>query len=329
MSSTRRFSADEIGAAADVLAAGGTVAFPTETVYGLGADAADAGAVAKIYEAKGRPIGHPLIVHVATSEAAWTWARVVDERARALADAFWPGPLTLILPRSDKAAAITVGDLDSVGLRVPGHPVARQLIEAFDRATGGDGAGVAGPSANRFGRVSPTTADHVVADLDGRIDGVVDGGSSAVGVESTIVELVDDRVVLLRHGGVTPDEISEVLVTAGLDGVVVDGTAGESRAAGMLASHYAPNASVVVVESLDGFELLESDGVIASAPIEHSPAIVLGADADGYAAQLYASLRTLDDHDSVDRIVVVAPNEGRLAAAVADRLAKAAAPRPG
>ncbi len=332
MTATQRLGADQLDEAADLLARGGVVAFPTETVYGLGANAADADAVAKIYEAKGRPIGHPLIVHVGTADAAWTWVREVSEAARVLAEAFWPGPLTLILPRNDKAADITVGGLDSVGLRVPGHPLARALIERLGDVMGDIGAGLAGPSANRFGHVSPTTAAHVLDDLDGRIEVVLDGGPSRVGVESTIVELVDERITVLRPGGVTVAQLRDALRSGGVTNDVLvesalDGSAGESRAAGMLASHYAPDSPVVVVGSLDDVELTSADAVVGPEPVEHRPSVALGTTPADFAVEMYAALRRLDEMAEVERIVVVRPPDGPMIAAVLDRLVKASAPR--
>lgn len=332
MTITPRFGEDQVDEAAELIVRGGVVAFPTETVYGLGADAADHDAVAKVYSAKGRPIGHPLIVHVASADDAWSWAREAPPTARALADAFWPGPLTLILPRNDKAAAITVGGLDTIGLRVPGHHLARRLIMAVDARSGGAGAGLAGPSANRFGHVSPTTAAHVLDDLDGRIDGVLDGGACRVGVESTIVEAVGGRLSLLRPGGVTLDELEAALRHAGLDDAItvessLDGSAGESRAAGMLTSHYAPDAPVVVVADLDDVVLGPADAVIGPGPVAHEPSVALGERPAEFATEMYRALRDLDAMEGVRRIVVVRPGDGPMIAAVLDRLAKASAPR--
>ena len=181
----------EIVRAAEILRAGGLVAFPTETVYGLGADAASAAAVARLYAAKGRPPKHPVIVHFANSQSAFSFAREVPAAARKLAERFWPGPLTLILKRSAKAKDFVTGGQDSVGLRVPSHPVAQSLLREF-------GGGVAAPSANEFGMVSPTTAAHVREDLAGKVDLVLDGGASEVGIESTIVDVSGPAVVLLR-----------------------------------------------------------------------------------------------------------------------------------
>lgn len=326
----------EVGAAA--LRAGRLVAFPTETVYGLGADAANPAAVRAVFEAKGRPAGHPLIVHVASLEEARRWMAEPDpateRRLTALAGRFWPGPLTIVVPRSDRVAPEAVGGRPTIGLRVPAHPVALGLLRAF-------GGGVAGPSANRFGRVSPTTAAHVVADLDGRVSVVLNGGPTAVGVESTIVDLVGPGPLLLRPGGVSAAELE-----AALGEPVPDGRSGEARASGMLASHYAPRASVALVEPTDlaaavtaavaaaraergedGRSGVGVVGVIAPVAVGQQPSWVLPDEAAGYARQLYAALRAADAA-GVDHLIVVPPSHGPLLDAVLDRLTKAAAPRP-
>ena len=322
--STQRFGSEQIAEAAALLASGETVAIPTETVYGLAGDAADDAAVEKIFAAKGRPAGHPLIVHVASFDHVSGWADVSDPRAARLAEAFWPGPLTLILPRTDRVSPLVVGGRTTVGVRVPDHPVARALLDAFSSVGSG---GVAAPSANRFGHVSPTTAEHVLDDLDGRIGAVLDGGEARVGVESTIVELVAGRPpMLLRPGGVSVAELE-----AALGELVVDGRAGESRAAGMMTSHYAPRASVEVVTSLADAVLDGSTAVIGPVDIETigtASAVVLplADDAEAFAAGLYAALRAADEL-GVERIVVVPPTSGSLLPAVMDRLHKAAADR--
>ena len=318
---TERLGPEDHVIAARILAAGGTVGLPTETVYGLAADASDDGAVAKIFAAKGRPAGHPLIVHVASAERVDAWADASDRRVQLLAEAFWPGPLTLILPRTDLVSPLVVGDRSTVGVRVPDHPVARAVLEAFAEIGSG---GVAAPSANRFGHVSPTTAGHVLDDLDGRIDAVIDGGTASVGVESTIVELVGDVATLLRPGGISVQHLEAVLQEP-----IVDGRGGASRAAGMMASHYSPSAEVVVVPR----ELVDASMVDATAAVigpvettELQPALSLWLpeDAAGYAAGLYGALRAADAL-GVERIVVVPPTTGPLLDAVLDRLAKASA----
>jgi L-threonylcarbamoyladenylate synthase len=305
---------NDLDRAVDALRGGRLVAFPTETVYGLGADASNSSAVGRVFVAKGRPAGHPLIVHVADSSALDAWAVEVDRRAWLLADTFWPGPLTLVLRRSDRVAPEVVGGRDTVGLRVPDHPVTLELLRRF-------GGGVAGPSANRFGHVSPTTARHVADDLDGSVDLIIDGGPARVGVESTIIEVVDDWVTLLRPGGVTAAEVEDVLGQR-----VVDGRGGESRASGMLTSHYAPRAPVTL---WDGDRtLFTRDTVVVSAGgFEHDGHVIeLPSDAAGFAGGLYAALRRADALGA-EHIMIKPPIEGPLLPAVLDRLAKAAAPR--
>lgn len=316
---------EDVALAAEALAAGKLVAFPTETVYGLGADASNADAVAKIFGAKGRPSGHPLIVHMADMADLDRFGTAVSPMARKLGAAFWPGPLTVVAARSEMVAPETTGGLDTVGLRVPDHPVTLAMLRAF-------GGGVAGPSANRFGSVSPTTASHVMDDLGSVIDFVIDGGPSRVGVESTIVDTTGPAPALLRPGGISVVEIEGALGTA-----VVDGRSGETRAPGMLASHYAPDVAVELVEQADLEQALaEARGAGVSVGVikpETGPAAeptvqswLLPADAAGYAAQLYRTLREADRH-GLDRLLVVPPQSGLLLDAVTDRLQKAAGPR--
>ena len=316
---TRHLDPTEYTVAVDLLAAGALVAIPTETVYGLAARADRPDALAAIFEAKGRPAGHPLILHLAEAAELDRWA-VADDRARALAAAFWPGPLTMVLPRTDAVDDVVTGGRPTVGVRVPDHDLARAVIAAA-------GTALAAPSANRFGAVSPTEAAHVLADLDGRIAAVLDGGASRVGVESTIVELLPGQPpTLLRPGGISLVEMEAVLGEP-----VADGRSGESRAAGMLASHYAPNATVVVADSADDLAPADGDGWIVPdgarpSAVGDVPVIELADGAAGYAAGLYRALRMLD-RAGVERIVVVPPTDGPLVDAVRDRLAKAAGPR--
>src|SRR4051812_4625673 len=231
---------DLVARAVDALRAGELVAFPTETVYGLGADAANPDAVRRLFAVKGRPTDHPVIVHLARAAQLDELGRAVPAVARDLGDAFWPGALTIVVARDpDRVAPEVTGGRPTVGLRVPDHPLAHALLGAF-------GGGVAAPSANRFGRVSPTTAAHVRADLGTDVDLVVDGGPCTVGVESTIVDCTTDPPTLLRHGAITIDALA---ATAGTP--VVDGTAGPSRAPGMLESHYAPLAAVELARGTD------------------------------------------------------------------------------
>ncbi len=311
-----------IAEAAALLRAGALVAFPTETVYGLGADATDGRAVAGIYAAKGRPSFNPLIAHVADLAAAEREG-VFDADARRLAEAFWPGPLTIVVP---KAAGCSVSDLacaglDSVALRVPAHPIARELMQATGRP-------VAAPSANRSGRVSPTTAAHVWEDLNGRIDAVVEGWSTPVGVESTIVACLGGDPVLLRPGGVTRAEIERVLGRP--LGTAAD-TPDRPLAPGLLLSHYAPKAQV----RLDASHIMPGEAALlfggaeppgldgAKARLDLSPK----GDLAEAAANLFAFMRRLDLTGASAIAVVPIPEEG-LGEAILDRLRRAAAPRP-
>lgn len=330
--------------AAAALDRGALVAFPTETVYGLGADASSPTAVERIFAAKGRPRGHPLIVHLGRALAATDDlgglgpAAGLGPDARSLAAAFWPGPLTLIVARGPRVAPEATGGRDTVGLRVPDHPLTLDLLDRFGR-------GVAGPSANRFGSVSPTTADHVIDDLGDRVEFVLDGGPCRVGVESTIVDTTGPEPALLRPGGISAVEIEAVLGRP-----LVDDRTGESRASGMLASHYAPDVTVELVEPADlaarvpeaaaatgGGPPSGPVGVIAPTSVIDAgrrqtgllPADTIWSlpdDAAGYAARLYAALREAD-RAGLGRLLVVPPTEGDLRDAVLDRLVKAAAPR--
>lgn len=304
----------EIRKAAELLRAGGLVAFPTETVYGLGADASSSSAVARLYAVKGRPADHPVIVHFDSMQRALAWARDVPEQARTLAQRFWPGPLTLILKRSAKAGDFVTGGQDNVGLRVPSHPVARQLLQAF-------GGGVAAPSANRFGHVSPTTAAHVRADLGGEVDMVLEGGPSEVGIESTILDLSGGEAVLLRPGAITLRQLSEMLSIKEKPGHTV-------RHSGGLERHYAPRtpAKLVATHALDAeiARFRERVAVLAfSRPDERVDFwLRMPSDAAAYAQKLYASLRELDEA-GCELILIEAPPEGADWAAVRDRLQRA------
>jgi L-threonylcarbamoyladenylate synthase len=314
----------EIAHAVEVLRDGGLVAFPTETVYGLGADAANPVALRRLYAVKGRPPTHPVIVHVAGAGGLGEWARDVPPVAHALADACWPGPLTLVLPRRERVPDEVTGGRDTVGLRVPDHPLALRLLRGF-------GGGIAAPSANRFGRVSPTRADDVRADLGGEVDVVLDGGPCLVGVESTIVDCTSEPVIL-RPGGVTTERIEAL---AGrpvpLRGDQVGG------APGTLPSHYSPLARVVLVGAADvaaraARELASGRrvGVLAEKRPDALPpvAVVLESprDADDYARVLYARLRAADDA-GLDVVLAVPPVQVGIGAAVADRLRRAAGTR--
>jgi L-threonylcarbamoyladenylate synthase len=322
-----RKSADEpgaIAAAARILAGGGLVAFPTETVYGLGADATNAAAVAKLYAAKGRPAFNPLIAHVADAAAARALA-TFDAAADTLAAAFWPGPLTLVLPKAPTCpvADLATAGLDTVAVRVPAHPVALALIGAFGRP-------VVAPSANRSGHVSPTTADHVMADLADRIDLVLDGGPTTVGVESTILACAEGRVALLRPGGVPRAAIERALGRK-IDQTPAPSDDGEAPLApGMLASHYAPRAKL----RLDAAEVQPGEALLAFGPAvppgAERAATTLNLSARGdlieAAANLFSHLRALD-RAGVARIAVMPIPRDGLGEAINDRLARAAAPR--
>jgi len=316
-----RADADSIARAAQLLRDGGLVAFPTETVYGLGADARNADAVRRIFVAKGRPEDHPVIVHVENLAAAEGWAADMPDDARALAQAFWPGPLTLIVPRAADVLDAITGGQTSVGLRVPAHPVARALLGAFR-------GGIAAPSANRFGHVSPTTARHVADDLGDAVDLILDGGPCDVGIESTIVAFTTGTPMLLRPGGIPLDAIASVLGRMPLSR---DATA--PRASGTLTSHYAPRtpASLVASDALlaELAQLEERDERIAVLAVrtkrpETFDGVWISApdDAATYARMLYANLRALDCADA-DAILIERVPQERDWAAIADRLARA------
>jgi L-threonylcarbamoyladenylate synthase len=325
---TRRLASDPdaIGAAARILADGGLVAFPTETVYGLGADATNAAAVARLYAAKGRPAFNPLIAHVGDAAAARALARF-DAAAETLAGAFWPGPLTLVVPKSAACpvAELATAGLDSIAVRVPAHAIARALIAALGRP-------VVAPSANRSGHVSPTTADHVLADLADRIELVLDGGPASVGVESTIVACLDDRVTLLRPGGIPRDAIERALGRKVDETPMTVESDGEAPLApGMLASHYAPRAVLRLdADAVGSGEALLAFGPDLPAGAERA-AMILNLSVRGdlieAAANLFSHLRELDRAGVASIAVMPIPRQG-LGEAINDRLARAAAPRP-
>ena len=325
---TRVLTADAaaIKTATQCLAAGGLVAFPTETVYGLGADATNGQAIARLYAAKGRPSFNPLIAHVNDTAAARRLA-YFDAAAEQLAAAFWPGPLTLVLPkiRGCLVADLATAGLDSIAVRIPNHPIAHKLIAAF-------GKPVVAPSANRSGHLSPTTAAHVLADLRGRIDLVVDGGPTQVGVESTIIACLDESM-LLRPGGLAREEIEKLLGRPLADspypGMAEEGEA--PLAPGMLASHYAPKARLRLdAKSIDAGEALLAFGPVLASGAEHAAAMLnlssRGDLVEG-AANLFSHLRTLDASGAEAIAVMPVPREG-LGEAINDRLRRAAAPRP-
>jgi L-threonylcarbamoyladenylate synthase len=313
-----------VAAAARILADGGLVAFPTETVYGLGADAANPAAIARLYQAKGRPAFNPLIAHVGDIAAARQIARF-DASAMTLAEAFWPGPLTLVLPKTPDCtvADLATAGLDTVAIRIPAHPVARQILREF-------GGPVVAPSANISGHVSPTTAAHVQSDLAGRIDLIVDGGAVEVGVESTIVGCFD-APMLLRPGGVPRTDIERVLGRA-LRQLPADAASGSGQplAPGMLASHYAPRAKVRLdAVSLAPDEALLAFGLGAISGIDGASRVLNlseRGDLGEAAANLFGHLRALDSQGAHTIAVMPIPDEG-LGEAINDRLRRAAVGR--
>jgi L-threonylcarbamoyladenylate synthase len=313
-------------AAAVRLRDGGLVAVPTETVYGLAARADDPRAVARVYAAKGRPADHPLIVHVADTPALDAWAASIPEYARELAQAFWPGPMTLVVKRSDRAGDFITGGQDSVAVRVSSHSLMDETLRALVQLTDDPSIGIAAPSANRFGRVSPTSAQHVLDEFAGIIsddDLILDGGESAVGVESTIVDCTDEIPRLLRSGAITIDDIERVTgIKPGMTSTV--------RASGTLESHYAPMADVVITDAAGLAASHSTDaarvGVLALASVKTPVGMVrLSAPTsnDEYAHVLYGALREADALQ-LTTVLAVLPEESGLGAAVIDRLSRAA-----
>jgi L-threonylcarbamoyladenylate synthase len=309
-----------IEAAARALAGGGLVAFPTETVYGLGADATNGEAIARLYAAKGRPSFNPLIAHLLDLAAARALARF-DAAAERLAGEFWPGPLTLVLPQAagSAVAALATAGLDTIAVRVPAHRIARNILTRF-------GKPIVAPSANRSGHVSPTTAQHVLADLGGSIDLIVDGGATPVGLESTIVACLGDQPTLLRPGGLAREAIEQLLGLSLADAAAPE-QADAPLAPGQLASHYAPKARLRLAANdvRDGEALLAFGPMLpagdASAVLNLSPQ----GDLVEAAANLFSHLRALDKSASTIAVMPI-PNDG-VGEAINDRLARAAAPR--
>jgi L-threonylcarbamoyladenylate synthase len=320
-------TADEQGVrrGAEVIRAGGLVAFPTETVYGLGADALSSAAVVRIFEAKERPRGNPLIVHLASAAALESIAVRVPPRARHAAARFWPGPLTLVVPRAATVPLITTGGLETVAARVPAHPVARALIEASGRP-------IAAPSANRSGRPSPTCAEHVRDDLDGRIELILDGGPTPVGVESTVLDMTTDPPMLLRPGGVTLEELKDCLGEVAVLGSGDEEAAG--RSPGLRYRHYAPRAQVIIIEAGTGEKVvaawLEAGRPVAlmtQRPVSLDRrglrVKIMPDDLGAYARGLFAALRELDSTGVEGIFVEAVPREG-LGLTIMDRLRRAA-----
>jgi L-threonylcarbamoyladenylate synthase len=329
---------EEIQEAAALLQSGELVAFPTETVYGLGADAANPAAVQKIFATKGRPSDHPLIVHLSDADGLAHWATEIPPIAYQLAAAFWPGPLTLILKKQPWVPTAVTGGQDTVGLRTPAHPLALQLIRAFAALPDSRG-GVAAPSANRFGRISPTTAAHVREELGERVR-ILDGGACQVGIESTILDLsrlASHGAEILRPGGLDPLSLAEVLgempkIRGGETPVPIQDDA--PRVSGSLLSHYAPTTPLQLLDSatLTNFLRQQAEagrrcGVLAYSPqVGASASIAMPADPSRYAHKLYAALRELDAQN-LDLIVVETPPATLIWNAVCDRLRRAAAPK--
>lgn len=320
----------DLAEAGRVIRAGGLVAFPTETVYGLGAHALDATAVNRIFVAKGRPSFNPLIVHVLDLSAASALATDIPDVARALADAFWPGPLTLVLKRRAHVPSAVTAGLDTVGIRAPAHPVARALLEAA-------GVPIAAPSANRYTQLSPTTAAHVVAQLGDRIDMVVDGGESNVGIESTVLDVSSSQPTLLRPGSLSRSALEAIagpIATAARESIQGDAA---RPSPGMIERHYAPNAAVVFIDRADRdgavsqLQRLARGGRVAI--VSYSAGMpggdvshVLPSDPDGYARQLYAALHDVDDTGCAAVVVERVPS-GDAWEGIADRLTRAATPK--
>jgi len=309
-------SPEPVARAVEILARGGLVAFPTETVYGLGGDASNEAAVARIYRVKGRPADHPLIVHIGDASLLGRWARDIPADAHRLAERFWPGPLTLVLKRATTVNERVTGGQDTVGVRVPGHPLALELLRAF-------GGGIAAPSANRFGKLSPTTADHVRRDLGTDVDLVIDGGPCEVGIESTIVDLSRGDAVLLRPGRIGAADIAAAI---GADPRPRDAAA--PRASGTLEVHYAPRHPLRLVSRIELEPALTRQSAVLA--FEEAPAgataamwVRASSDPQRYARELYALLRRLDEAAAAT-ILVERPPEGPGWEAILDRLTRAA-----
>lgn len=329
-------SADKIQTAAEIIRQGGLVAFPTETVYGLGADALNASASAKIYAAKGRPSDNPLIVHIATYSDMEKIAKKMPPQAKLLSDAFWPGPLTMIVEKNEKVPYETTGGMDTVAIRMPSHPVALALI----RESGGY---IAAPSANTSGRPSPTLAEHVARDLNGKIPMILDGGPVGIGIESTIVDLTEEVPMILRPGYITQEMLQKVIGEVRMDpGIIASDSMQKPKAPGMKYKHYAPKADLVLV---DGEEqrVVEKINTLTTEAIAHGKkvgvistdetysryhegiVVSIGArsDEDAIAQHLYMILREFDDMD-VDIIYSESFATPRIGQAIMNRLLKAA-----
>ena len=318
---------ETLSLAVEWLRSGEPVGLPTETVYGLAADASNAAAVSKIFAAKGRPADHPLIVHVASIDAAKAWAADWPEAANILADAFWPGPMTLIVKRAAHVLDAVTGGQDTVGLRVPSHPVARAVLELLD----GEHRGLAAPSANQFGQVSPTTAAHVAAEFPDRLLMILDGGACEVGVESTIIDVSGDAVRVLRPGRVRTSEIEQVL-----GATLAERGEDAHRVSGTLASHYAPKTQTLMLATarlkmqLRAFRQAQDRGPMRcvithsfdAEPAERVRVVRLAADAETWERELYAMLRSLDE-ERYGTLIIEAPPDTPEWDAVNDRVKRA------
>jgi len=307
---------DEIKRAANALIDGHLVAFPTETVYGLGADAANEKAVSRIYSVKGRPIGHPLIVHISSIEQLKNWAKNIPDYAIKLAREFWPGPMTLILERSALAKDFITGGQDNVGLRVPANPIALALLTEFEKI---GGVGIAAPSANRFGAVSPTTSEAVEEEIGkflAQEDSILDGGPCRVGIESTIIDCTKDLPKILRPGAITEEMIEKVIFINKISTYSVNNV----KTSGVLDSHYSPKANVVLNALANpGDGLLAMEGIPTPIGVTR---LASPKNAEQYARELYKALRS-GDQKEIKRIVVIPPDGDGMAVAVRDRLSKA------
>ncbi len=310
-------TSDVIADAATSLIMGGLVAFPTETVYGLGANATNMDAVARIYQVKNRPVNHPLIVHISSIEHLDKWARAIPEFAITLARSYWPGPMTLVLPRTELAKDFITGNQDNVAIRVPSHPIAQELLIQFEVQ---GGAGVVAPSANRFGKVSPTNAEAVLRELGQFLhveDKILNGGSSQVGIESTIIDCTNDRPIILRPGAITNEMINSLL---SIESNVLNSIKNKIKVPGSLNSHYAPNAKIYLSETPspgDGFIALSSfptplGAIRLASPVDH----------EEFARILYSALN-LADKKSLKKVYIIPPTGSGIAIAIRDRIKKA------
>lgn len=296
--------------AVEVLGNGGVVAIPTETVYGLAAAVNNPSSLNKVFSVKGRPTTHPLISHLSSIEQLNEWARDISEDAKSLASACWPGPLSILLKKSVNLPYLVTGNRETAVFRVPAHQFARQLIDALH-------VPLAAPSANRFGRVSPTTAQHVLDDLGRDVDLIVDGGPCTIGVESTIVDFTCEPPQLLRPGGIPQDDIELIL------GKILQEPQGESRASGMLISHYSPSCRILIANDLaHANDLLLQQQTMGN----RARLTLFSGDLPIYASTLYSQMRKADA-DGLDSLIAIKPNQQGLGRAILDRLMKASAPR--